>query len=202
MGLLKEEDWEFRPKKKLRVGPVHGSLMDDDDDELVGYFGLNGDTNILTRESVPAPNVLPSSSEWNVHDCHVRALPLFYALEKSSVFVPQASAKSISTRITAVLQARSAVVSYDAQNAKADCVSKSNVGFRIRLYRRRGEKCQNGIIVEIQRREGFDLSFTRDVFAILDAAAGKDLAEPLYQEEIDISNSTSSDDARFSYLSG
>merc|ERR1712085_81020 len=83
--------------------------------------------------------------------------------------------------------------------------------FRCRVLRR--AECQGRLCLQIKcgvpnsvvsqkRREGFDLSFTRDVFAILDAAAGKDLAEPLYQEEIDISNSTSSDDARFSYLSG
>jgi hypothetical protein len=201
--MLPEEDFESRPKKSLRVGPANGSLMDDDDDELVDYFGISGDKIVPTRQSVPAPNdVLHSSSEWNVHDCNIRALPLFYLLEKSSVFVPQALANSVSTRITTVLQARSTVASYDTQNAKADCVSKSNVAFRIRLYRRRGDECENGIIVEIQRREGFHLSFTRDVFAILDAAAGKDVSEPIYQEEIHISNSTSSDNAGFSYLSG
>ena len=38
------------------------------------------------------------------------------------------------------------------------------------MYRGRDEY-QNGIIVEVQRLHGFDLSYIQDVYAILDAAA-------------------------------
>ena len=53
-----------------------------------------------------------------------------------------------------------------------DCISTTNVEFRIRLYRGRGEY-KHGIIVEVQRRSGFNLSYMHDVYAILDAAEGK-----------------------------
>jgi hypothetical protein len=39
----------------------------------------------------------------------------------------------------------------------------------------------NGIIVEVQRREGFDLSYPKDVFAILDGAEGK-MSDPSMDE--------------------
>merc|ERR1712194_423353 len=96
-----------------------------------------------------------------------------------SVFVPRDPPKIIATRIATVLQARSVVASYNARSAKADCVSKSHVGFRIRLYRGRGETYMHGIIVEVKRREGFELSYIQDVNAILDAAEDRDLKEPI-----------------------
>lgn len=178
----------------LKVGPNHSSLIDDDEDELVDYFGMSrGDSAPLATETVS------SSSHWNVRDHNVPTLPSFYPLEKSAVFVPQASAPILATRIAAVLQARSIVASFSARNAKVDCVSKSHVELRIRLYRGRGEYKQ-GIIVEVQRRLGFDLSYMQDVNAILDAAEGKTLKDcgggtsPIYNSETEGSCSSEGED--------
>lgn len=156
-------------RKLLTVGPVHGSLIDDDDDELVDYFSGGG-------SGAPAPDDIEplASSPWRVRESTVRTLPSFYPLEKSSVFVPRASASAIAARIATVLRDRSIVAWYDAQNAEADCVSKSRVEFRVRLYRGRGHEFKQGIIVELQRRAGFAMSYFQDVYAILDAAEGKD----------------------------
>lgn len=167
------------PSSSLTAGPVHGSLMDDDDDDMMDYFGSSGSKSVpLTSPSLPATttttsnDILSSFSRWNVRDHNVPNLPSFYPLEKSAVFVPHASAPILSARIANVLQVRSIAASYDAQTAKVDCVSKYQVEFRIRLYRGRAEY-NHGIIVEVQRRAGFDLSYTNDANAILDAAEGK-----------------------------
>eukprot|EP00585_Thalassiosira_rotula_P012410 CAMPEP_0196131772 /NCGR_PEP_ID=MMETSP0910-20130528/1638_1 /TAXON_ID=49265 /ORGANISM="Thalassiosira rotula, Strain GSO102" /LENGTH=462 /DNA_ID=CAMNT_0041391279 /DNA_START=1 /DNA_END=1389 /DNA_ORIENTATION=+ len=163
------------------AGPNNSSLIDDDDDELVDYFSTSvGDNDKAQFANTATPatdNAMPlSSSRWNVLEHNVRSLPLFYPLEQSAVFVPQASASILSARIAAILQSRSIAASFDAVNAKVDCVSKSRVEFRIRLYRGRGEY-NHGIIAEVQRRAGFDFNYAHDVNAILDAAEGKNTKE-------------------------
>jgi hypothetical protein len=166
---LSEDD--ALPTTSLRAGPARGSLLDDDDDdELVDYFGIGAVGGLAPRYDDAAPPPSP----WPVHDCHVRTLPSCYPLDRAAVLVPRGAAPVIAARIAAVLQARSIAAAYDAPRAKADCVSKSQqVEFRIRLYRGRGERYRQDIIVEVQRRAGFELSYMQDVYAILDAAEGK-----------------------------
>lgn len=190
--------FESRRSSSLTVGPCQSSLIDDDDDdEIIDYFGMGGGSCSSAPFTSPVTDNMPSSSNWIVREHNVPTLPSFYPLEKSAVFVPQASAPILASRITAVLQARSIVASFDAQNAKVDCVSKAHVEFRIRLYRGRGEYI-HGLIVEVQRRSGFDLSYTQDMYAILDAAEGKtthdleDHITPIFYEEIE--GSCSSDE--------
>eukprot|EP01083_Nonionella_stella_P131042 397854_1 len=112
---------------------------------------------------------MQSNSPWDVRDHNVPNLPSFYPLDQAAAFVPQASPPILATRIVSALKSRSISVTYDVKNVKVDCVSKSDVHFRVRLYRGRGEY-NHGIIVEVQRREGFDISYAQDVYAILDAA--------------------------------
>ena len=163
-----------RPTKAPRLGPAVGSLIDDDDDELVDYFG-GGPVDPPPADDVAADAVAVPGAPWDVRERHVRALPSFYPLEKSSVVV-RAAAGVIAARIVSVLKSRGVAASYDAPNAKADCVSADAVEFRVRLYRARGEGA--GLVVEVQRRDGFALSYIQDVFAILDAVQGKELEEP------------------------
>ena len=167
-----EED-DAPSKTALRVGPVDGSLLDDDD-ELVDYFGTGalGDPAPRDYDAAHPP------SPWPVRDCHVRTLPPCYPLDRAAVLVPGGAAPIIAARIAAVLQSRSIAAAYDAPRATADCVSKSRVEFRIRLYRGRGERYRQDIIVEVQRRAKFKLSYMQDVYAILGAAEGKAPQEP------------------------
>lgn len=66
-------------------------------------------------------------------------------------------------------------------------MSSAHVEFCIFLYRQNGDD----IVVEVQRRDGFDVSYVADVHAILDAASGKGEKEqheggssfPMYFEE-------------------
>lgn len=144
-------------------------MVDVDDDQLMDYFGSS---SISPFSGPAAATSAPSSSSWNVRDHNVPTLPASYPLDQSAAFVPQASAPVVAARIVSVLQARSIDATFDVKNAKVGCLSKSHVDFRIRLYRGRGEY-SHGIIVEVQREEGFDSSYSQDVFAILDAAEGK-----------------------------
>lgn len=169
-----------RGKVSLSPGLNNSSLIDDDEDELTGYFGMSssGSAPLAHFALTSADNDTPHNilSQWDVQEHNVRTLPSFYPLEQSAVFVPQAAAPVLAARISGVLQDRSITASYDALNAKADCVSALQVGFCIRLYRGRGE-FQHGIIVEVQRRAGFALTYAHDVSAILDAAEGESVKD-------------------------
>ena len=165
----------LRAGKLLTPGTCHVSLIDDDDEnELIDYFSTSGSASIHPAAPTPISQDSASSSQWIVREQDVPALPSFYPLEKSAVLVPHASAPAMASRISNVLRARSIKSSYHAESAKVDCLSKSNVEFRIRLYRPRGEELGHGLIVEVQRRFGFDVSYMQDVFAILDSAEDKE----------------------------
>lgn len=147
-------------------GSATRSLLLDNDDELLTYFNDPVDVEYDPDYWVADNNSLP-------------ILPPFYHLLQTSISIPNGSALLISKRIKQILRQRSIVASYQSR-AKADCTTKNNVNFRLRLYRGRGDDITS-IIVEIQRREGFDLMFPKDVFAIFDAAEGK-AADPMLNE--------------------
>ena len=161
----------FSAAPSLTVGINDSDLMDEDD-EIIDYFASATTSPFSCPAPAAAASAKPSSSSWDVCDRIVPTLPSFYPVEQSAAFVPEASAPDLADRIVAVLKARSIDATFDAKNAKADCITKSNVEFRIRLYRGRGEY-SHGIIVECQRRHGFDISYAQDVYAILDAAEDK-----------------------------
>lgn len=183
-------------KSERMSSPLRSSLVDDDyDDELFSYFNNSSKKNRSNHSLVPR-DVQNNPHCWVVDNESVPILPSFYPLLKSSVCIPNGSARVIAERIQAVLCARSIVAIYDSRKAKADCTTKNNVNFRIRLYRGSGNESRS-ITVEIQRREGFDLMYHKDVYAIFDAAEGKiaDTAldeTPVYYEK----DGTKSDDER------
>ncbi|KAL9183555.1 hypothetical protein ACHAXT_004411 [Thalassiosira profunda] len=181
----------------LAVGPNRSSLVDGDDDAVVDYFcASDGAHEPQATTSSAAPS---GTAPWPVRESHVPTLPSFYPLEKSAAFVPQASAAIIAGRIAAVLQARSIAAKFDPEHAKADCVSPSLVEFRVRLYRGRGGY-RHGLIAEVQRRCGFSPGYAQDVYAILDAAEGKNTAEeqeqaaPIYYDDGGCSSSDDEED--------
>lgn len=160
----------------LRAGPTYSSLVNDEDDEIVDHFSAPCLCDVPALDGDDDVDASPRSP-WDVRECHVRAVPAFYPLERSSVVVRQAAASVVAARIAAVLQDRAIAASYDARNAKADGVSGAGVEFRIRLYRGGEGGRAEGIVVEVQRRWGFAPCYMHDVYAILDAAEGKDVEE-------------------------
>ena len=181
---LKVDDAALAPTRlsgsgrKLRQDPFRSSLVDCEDEP-------NFDSEI-------APRLM-----WSSQLLDASVLPVLpsvnHPLEKSSVTVKDVSPCTIATRIQRVLQRRSIAASYPSPH-KAHCMSSTQVEFCIFLYRQNSD--QDGIIVEVQRRDGFDVSYMADVYAILDAASGKEQQQnevsswPMYFED---NNEVSSD---------
>ena len=143
--------------------------LDDNDDELLSYFG----NSYMESSSDIDPD------HWIANNDSIPILPSFYPLLHSSISIPNGSARLISEQIMDTLRSRSITAVYTSKGAKADCTTKNNVYFRIRLYR---DYVDTGtVIVEIQRRMGFHVKYHQDVAAIFDAAEGKE-ANPLLNE--------------------
>ena len=151
--------------------PISRSLFDDNDEELFTYF--NGSPDAIEVD----PN------RWIASNGSVPILPSFYPLLDSSTSIPNGSASLISERIQEVIRSRSIAAVYDSRGAKADCITKKNVNFRIRLYRKREDV--DTILVELQRREGFHVSYCQDVAAIFDAAEGN-VEDPMLDQPIGV----------------
>ena len=142
-------------------------MLDDDDYQLLTYFNRS------------SAGVEVDPDFWIANNDSVPIIPSFYPLLHSSTTIPNGFASVISERIKEVLRNRSIAAVYDSYGAKADCITKTNVNFRIRLYRNPEDR--NTVIVEIQRKEGFHVTYHQDVTAILDAAEGK-AADPMLNE--------------------
>ena len=147
------------------------SLLEDYDDELLTYFTGSSMQSIGNIENDP--------EKWVTSNDMLPILSSFYPVLHSSVTIPNGSALLISERVKQVLRSRSIAAVYSS-GAKADCITKQNVNFRIRLYRKSMNE-RDTIILEIQRREGFDVMFQKDVFAIFDAAEGN-VVDPTFDE--------------------
>ena len=116
---------------------------------------------------------LSTVAAWNISEEEVPTLPERHPMDQSAIFVPRADVLQVAHRICNAMERCSAkVVGYDNSKAKASCVSSDGVDFRVRLYRGKGE-FSHGIIVDIQRREGFSPSYHFDVIGILDTVEGK-----------------------------
>jgi hypothetical protein len=153
-------------------------LLDDRDDELLTYYSQPVDVEY-------------DPDYWIANNESVPILPSFYHVLPSSVSIPNGQANLIAERIKQVLRDRSIVATYHYVGAKADCTTKYHVRFRIRLYRRKGAD-RDTIIVEIQRLEGFEVTFQKDVYAIFDAAEGR--AADLLLDEVEPTFDISDDD--------
>ena len=146
-------------------------VLDDNDDELLSYFG----NSYMTSGADVDPE------HWIANNDSIPILPSFFPLLHSSVFIPNGSARLISEEIMDTLRSRSITAVYCSKGSKADCTTKNNVYFRIRLYRDEGDT--GTVIVEIQRRSGFHPKYYQDVAAIFDAAEGKE-ANPVLNESV------------------
>ena len=148
------------------------SLLDDNDDELLTYFSNSWPRNDLEYDQ----------DSWIPSIEYVPTVPSFYPLCEPYIVIPTGndSVLSITDRIKQTLRDRSIVAAYDSRGAKADCTTKNNVSFRIRLYR--SSRDSSAIIVEIQRREGFNVLYYQDVHAIFDAAEGNEIDGEINQD--------------------
>lgn len=148
-----------------------------------GPFSSQTRKHLASAQAGGAKSAVPtaagkSGALWDIQDKDVHTLPEFHPLETTAVFVPNSFAPDVAGRVSDVLRTRSIAATFDNSKAKVSCISEDGVDFRIRLYRGKG-KFSHGIIVEVQRRFGFSMSFHVDTVAILDAAEGKVGAAPV-----------------------
>lgn len=117
--------------------------------------------------------ILPKvhGTNWKVSNESLTCVPDYFILEKTSRFVGESTASVVSARISECLRARSIEVSYHETKPKAKCRNSQFVKFQIRLFAGRNE-FSHGVIVEVQRRSGSNVSFMKDCRAILDSAEG------------------------------
>jgi hypothetical protein len=107
---------------------------------------------------------------------NIRTVPAFYPLEKSSRLIEDDTAGDVAARISECLRRLSIQAVYE--NSTANLLSAEHVEMHLSLWRTPVESPQQGIVVELQRRNGDSLAYHRYSRSILDAAMGLvDLAE-------------------------
>ena len=153
----------------LVAGPCTASLLEDDEN-IVHYFEAPVVSSLSEMPGQVTRRDADPSHRWDATEETIPTLPLFYPLERTSVSTTE-SVSSIILRVSAILEERSIVRTIRPAGC-VDC-STRGVNFRIRLYKERDDSQK--VIVEVQRREGFDLRYMCDVYAILDAAEGREV---------------------------
>ena len=142
-------------------------------------------TSATTKTEGKAP---PSSSEiksnWSPR--HLRPVPAFYPLERSSRFVED-ELPDVVSRISEANRLLSVHAAYCDETATASLLTAENVEMHLSLWKTSGK--QEGIVIEIQRRKGDSIAFHRYSRCILDAAVGElDIHEHIenHGEDLDV----------------
>lgn len=158
-----------------------------------GFGGASISTAPIKAQGIAAVANSKSKYVWNLPQAPT--LPEFHPLERTAVFVPNATPGMVASRISDLLRERSIQATYENDKAKVKCITTDGVDFRIRLYRGRNQY-SHGIIVEVQRRFGFSIHFHSDTQAILDAAQGKTPMPPPFQQNVlpEVSDDEDEDD--------
>jgi len=100
----------------------------------------------------------------------LRPVPAFYPLEKSSRLVEDDTPSEIAKRVSECLRTLSVHAVYD--NDTASLLTAENVEMHLSLWKTPAGSPTQGVVVELQRRNGDSLAFHRYSRPILDAAVG------------------------------
>jgi hypothetical protein len=145
-----------------------------------------------SSESSPAlGNAKTERQPSNWIPTNLRPVPSFYPLEKSSRFIDD-DLPSVASRLSECLRILSVQAIYNNELATAALLTMENVEMHLSLWKTTGGDYPDGIVVELQRRNGCSITFHRYSRYILDAAVGEfDFEEQtaLSGEEIDRSYS-------------
>mmetsp|Transcript_14232 Transcript_14232/g.17926 ORF Transcript_14232/g.17926 Transcript_14232/m.17926 type:complete len:424 (-) Transcript_14232:114-1385(-) len=116
-----------------------------------------------------AVSIEANSSTWVLPEGSMKPVPEYYPLEQTAVFIEGDDPAHIAARVSDCLRRRSIAASYGDVKAKAKCKTEDGVEFRIRMFYGRGDY-NHGVIVEVQRRDGWSPRYQQDVYAILESA--------------------------------
>ncbi|KAL3921485.1 MAG: hypothetical protein SGILL_002723 [Bacillariaceae sp.] len=122
--------------------------------------------------------------ESNWQPVSLRPVPAFYPLERSSRFVEDELSVVVS-RVSEANRLLSVHAMYCDETATASLLTAENVEMHLSLWKTSGK--QEGIVIEIQRRNGDSIAFHRYARSILDAAVGElDMEEFIQQNGADV----------------
>jgi hypothetical protein len=136
----------------------------------------------------PASSASKSDNESNIESnwqpTSLRPVPAFYPLERSSRFVEDELAVIVK-RVSEANRLLSVHAVYCDETATASLLTAENVEMHLSLWKTSGK--QEGIVIEIQRRNGDSIAFHRYSRSILDAAVGElDIHEFIQQNGEDL----------------
>lgn len=107
------------------------------------------------------------NTRWDIDDGIIGQVPPYYPLEKNHVAFHKMEASSVAHRIAECLQKMSIVATFDKANVKAETLD--HIKFTINLFRK-----DTSLIVEVSRRKGCPIKFSRCRSAILQAINGNE----------------------------
>lgn len=123
------------------------------------------------------------SSAWSPSS--LRPIPAFYPLEKSSRLVEDETAVAVASRLADCFRTLSVQAHYDNEAATASLITAENVEMHLSLWKTPAGSPQDGILVELQRRNGDSIAFHRYSRTILDAAMGLIEADDIPHDMLD-----------------
>ena len=135
------------------------------------FAAIRQSASATVPSASPKPHVpLPptnNNSSWNPQ--HLRPVPAFYPLEKSTRLVEDA-VPNVASRLADCLRALSIQAHFDDQAGTASLLTGDHVEMHLCLWS--PPKNFEGVLVELQRRKGDSVAFHRYSRTILDAAIG------------------------------
>jgi hypothetical protein len=145
-------------------------------------------TSKSEQKAPPAASMKDTAGEIqsNWSPTKLRPVPAFYPLERSSRFVED-DLSVVVARVSEANRLLSVHALYCDETATASLLTAENVEMHLSLWKTSGK--QEGIVIEIQRRNGDSIIFHRYSRYILDAAVGElDIYEHLFQngEDLDV----------------
>jgi hypothetical protein len=167
------------PRPMSLAGPGLRSVPDVID--KTSYFA-----SATTPKAKAAPAASASDTKSNWSPTQLRPVPAFYPLERSSRFVEDELPVVVS-RVSEANRLLSVHAVYCDETATASLLTAENVEMHLSLWKTSGK--QEGIVIEVQRRNGDSIAFHRYSRCILDAAVGElDMDEYIAQngENLDI----------------
>jgi hypothetical protein len=166
------------PRPNSLAGPAFRSSVDVIDKS--SYFA-----SATAKPEAKAP-ALSSEIKSNWSPSHLRPVPAFYPLERSSRFVED-ELPAVVARISEANRLLSVHAVYCDETATATLLTAENVEMHLSLWKTSGK--QEGIVIEIQRRKGDSIAFHRYSRCILDAGVGElDIQEHIEKngEDLDV----------------
>lgn len=158
--------------------PPRGGLLKSHSSPIV-------DTPDLLRPSNPSKSATDSSPRvpveqwfWKLAPEHVLPVPIYHPMERSAVSVPDLPAEEITKRISTFMKQNSISAEYENATSRVQCVSDDLVKFVVQLW-----QCPSGdgIIIEIQRRQGCCVAMQTIRHRLLEAIQTGKGMEPLPQ---------------------